>query len=114
MVFIQPQPTLEAQMDENASLIHPKAALTLRRANIFVFGTVNTATNNWTLTLPSVAEAIGQIVYIQASVANSKTLTVQDNADDGGLGDIALDGDGEYVCLISTGLIWRELLTGYS
>jgi len=113
-MLAQPQRTFEGEMDENAHMLHINAAKTLTSGNVFIFGLVNTANGSYTVTLPSVAEAVGQIVYIQAEVANSKTLTVADNANDGGLTDIALDGDGEYVCLISTGQVWRELITGYS
>jgi len=115
MLNANPQATLEAQMDENAAMLHLIAATTLRRANVCVYGTVNTATDSWTLTLPPVAEAIGQVVFVYATVANSKTLTVADNNDDGGLTDISLNADGEYVVLLSVGKYWINLATaGYS
>lgn len=113
-MLAQPQRSLEGDLNEGVSRLNINAAITLASGNVFVFGLVNTANDSYTVTLPSVAEAVGQIVYIQAEVANSKTLTVADNADDGGLSDISLNGDGEYVMLISTGEIWRELITGYS
>ena len=115
MLNANPQATLESHMDENAAMLHIAEATTLRRANVFVYATANTASNSYTVTLPPVAEAIGQIVYIRATIANSKVVTVADNNDDGGLSDVTLDGDGEYVVLLSVGKYWINLATaGYS
>jgi len=87
---------------------------TLRVGQEIIFGTASTTYDSWTLTLPPVSQAVGRAIFIKASIANSKTITVEDNSDDAGLSDITLDGDGEYVMLWSDGVAWYELLTGYS
>jgi len=79
-----------------------------------VHGTVNTANDSWALTLPPVAEAAGRILSIYATVANSKTLTVQDQDDSVGWTDISLNADDEHVLLYSDGLRWHEIHVGYS
>ena len=104
-----PKAALEAQMDENAAIVHLTAATTLRRANVFVFGTANTTYTSWTLTLPPVAEAVGQFVYVYGTIANSQAITVQDNNDDAGLTDLTVDTDGDDVMLMSTGKSWIEV-----
>lgn len=112
MVLAQPAPSLNAELDENAQTQHLTAAATLRRANVFVYCTVNTATDDWTLTLPPVSEAQGMIVYIYVTMANAKTLTVQDNADDAGMTDLDMDADADDVVLFSTGKFWVQLYNG--
>lgn len=101
-----PQAALEAQMDENAAMIHITAAITLRRANVFIFGTANTATDSYTITLPPVAEAIGQFVYVFGTIANSKVITIADNNDDAAMSDLTVDTDGDDVMIMSTGKHW--------
>ena len=79
--------------------------------NWSVIGTVNTANGSWTLTLPPLAECnIGDIVYIYATVANSKALTVEDHYADGGLAsDLTLDTDGDDAAVMCVGTKWIEI-----
>lgn len=66
-----------------------------------------------TLTLPSVREAAGLIIDIEAVDVTNAT-TIQDLADDAGLTNIVLNGANEHVTLYSNGYAWRELKTGYA
>lgn len=76
-----------------------------------IIGTVNTANGSWTLTLPPLAECnVGDVVYIYATVANSKALTVEDHYADGGLAsDLTLDTDGDDVAVMCVGTKWIEI-----
>jgi len=114
MNLVNPQTALHGSMDERGHLQKLSADVTLKRGNAIVHGAANTASDSWTITLPPVTEAAGMFVYIYATIANSKTITVQDNYDDAGLTDITLDGDTEYVGLFSDGERWQEWMTGYA
>lgn len=114
MNMVNPPVGMHGDNDLDGRVAYLTADATLRVGQSIVRGTANTANDSWTLTLPPVAQAIGLSIYIEATIANSKTITVQDNNDDAGLTDITLDADGEYVMLFSTGEAWIELVTGYS
>jgi len=87
-------------------------ATTLTVSAARVHGTVNTANDSWSLTLPPVAEAAGRLLSIYATVANSKVLTVQDQDDSVGWSDLTLDTDDDHVLLYSDGLRWCVILNG--
>lgn len=69
------------------------------------------ADNTMTITLPPVNEAAGRFIYIMATAGGTAQTTIADNGDDAGLTDIALDGNGEYAILYSTGEKWIEIST---
>ena len=79
-----------------------------------VLAHANTDMGSITVELPAVSEGEGMVITIQATIADSKTVTVADQDDSAGWSDITLDADGEYVVLYSDGFYWHELVTGYS
>lgn len=86
------------------------AAVTLNLYNRFVRCTANTATDNYSITLPPVAEAVGIIISIHAtSIANSKAVTVQDQDDSQDWSDLTIDVTADGVLLFSDGLKWWQL-----
>jgi len=84
--------------------------LTVSAARVHVTG--NTASDDWSLTLPPVAEAAGRFLSIYATIANSKTVTVQDQDDSVGWTDLTLDTDDDHALLYSDGLRWCVILNG--
>lgn len=67
------------------------------------------------LTLPNVSEAAGMIISIYAQTADAtNTVTVQDQNESEGWSDVVLNADDEGLVLMSDGLKWVELVTGYS
>lgn len=86
------------------------AAVTLGLNNRFVRCTANTATNNYSITLPPVAEAVGIKISIHATlIANSKAVTVQDQDDSQDWSDLTIDVTADGVLLFSDGMKWWHL-----
>lgn len=67
-----------------------------------------------TVTLPSVAEAYGQIYTIFVNITNGGTVTVQDQDESYEWSNIVLNADNEHVALYSNSRRWCEFETGYS
>ena len=88
------------------------AAATLVPGDSVVHVTANTATDDWALTLPAVGEAAGMVVTIRATIANSKTVEVQDQDDSVGWTNIDLDTDADYVVLYCDGVYWHTITDG--
>lgn len=67
----------------------------------------NTASGDYTLYLPPIAEMDGKIVTIDATIANSKTITLADldDSDDWG-GDYTLDADNDRIMLYAAAGHW--------
>ena len=72
----------------------------------------NTATDSYTVTLPPVGKFAGGLFYIEATIANSKAVTVEDLAGDAGFADLTLDTNDDHVLLFSTGTTWRVVVNG--
>jgi hypothetical protein len=62
-----------------------------------------------TITLPNVGEAAGKVFTITANDGDGNTVTIEDNADESGLADEAIVGDGGQRVLYSDGLHWHIL-----
>lgn len=61
----------------------------------------------FTITLPSVVEAAGQLYSITMVARDStKNITIEDLAGDAGLTDVVLDLADEHVILLSDGYTW--------
>lgn len=99
-------------LDKAAQIAILNEATTLAAYQTFVRGTANTASDDWTLTLPPVAEARGLMYSIVATIANAKTITVTDGGDDSNFSDLTLDTDDDHVVLWSDGERWHVLLNG--
>ena len=100
-----------AQLPAGGGVVAKSATGTLTLSERFVHATVNTASGDITLTLPDVAEAIGLIFHVFVTMANAKTLTLEDNGNDAGLTDLDMDADGDNITLYSTGRKWVALNT---
>ena len=75
--------------------------------------TANATYTDWTLTLPSVAEAAGRIISIYVTIADAQTVTVEDkNNDTVGWTDLDMDADGDYALLYSDGVHWCIICNG--
>ena len=99
-----------AQRDASKDL---SAAATLDVHDYRVHGTVNTANGDYTVTLPNVAEANGQMISIRVTVANVKTLTLEDNNNEAiGWTDLVFDTDDDHAVLWSDGERWHVLVNG--
>ena len=92
--------------------LNVSAATSITVGTSLVRGTVNTANGSYALTLPNVSEAAGMIVCVCATVANAKTLTVQDNDESLEWSDLVLDVDEDYALLYSDGERWHTLVNG--
>ncbi len=104
-----------ATLPSGAQIAHLSATAVLTLSQTLVYATANTANGSLVLTLPDVGTAAGLWYYIRATIANSKTVTVEDNGGDAGLTDIVLDGDTEFVLLYCSGKEWIAAETvGYS
>lgn len=85
----------------------PIAAKVLSVGEQVVRGSTTAAGVAFTITLPSVVEAAGQLYSITMVARDGvKDITVQDLANDAGLGDVVLDLAGEHVILLSDGYTW--------
>ena len=93
-------------------IVDVTGAVTLTAYQRTIRATANTATDDYAITLPGVAEAAGLVVSIRATIANSKTVTVQDQDDseDWG-GDYDLDTDGDRIVLMSDGRSWLPIFS---
>lgn len=99
-------------MYRDDSPIYISADTELEIGSQIVRATVNTASDNITCTLPPVGPAAGSFIYISCDVANAKKCTVEDNNNDAGFTDVALDTDEDYLLLFSTGSLWKKVLDG--
>jgi hypothetical protein len=77
-----------------------------------VFCTANTATDSYTVTLPGVSQSAGEFVYVEASIANSKVVTLTDAGDDAAFVNKTLDANDDHILLFSTGKLWRTVYNG--
>jgi hypothetical protein len=94
----QVRPKFRRVSNENATLgVHDQVV------------TVETDAGVATITLPNVGEAAGKIFTITAPNATGNNVTVEDNADESGLADQSITGDGDSIVLYSDGLAWHVL-----
>ena len=100
----------DVAFDKNVAYLTAAVSLTIREQVVRV--TANTASDDWTLTLPSVAEAAGLLFSIVSTIANAKTVTVADAGDDADFSNLTLDTDDDYAVLWSDGLRWYVLTDG--
>ena len=80
-----------------------------------VLATVNTANGDIALMLPPVGPSAGTIISVEVSMANAKTLTLQDNNGDDPTFPAPgydLDADADSIILYSTGIRWKPLYNG--
>lgn len=86
------------------------AAKTLALDERVVRATANTATDNYSITLPPVAQAAGLFFAVHATIADSKVITLQDQDDsDDWDGDYTLDADNDGILLFSDGIRWWDI-----
>lgn len=78
-----------------------------------VKASANTASDNFTLYLPDVAEAAGMLFSIEVIIADGKTVTLADNDESLDWTDVVLDTDGDGILHYSDGRKWW-ILTGYT
>lgn len=83
-------------------------AYSMEVGDAIVHVTTNAA-NAITVTLPSVAAAVGLVYVIRLVTDGGVDCTIQDNNNDAGLTDIVLDTVLDYAVLISDGTYWYEL-----
>lgn len=105
--------TLKALINTQRSyeeVAYPTDTLAMSVQQTRVYGTTVPVLLAFVITLPSVAEAKGQ-VYIIRMVAREGTedITVEDNNGDAGFADIVLDAADEFTLLLSDGKNWYEL-----
>jgi len=74
--------------------------------------TANTSTGDYTVVLPPVGLYKGRMLFIGATIANNKAVTLTDNNDDAGYSDQTLDTDDDHLLLYSDGITWREVIDG--
>ena len=85
----------------------PEAAKSLSIGEQVVRAKTTAAGVAFTITLPSVVEAAGELYSITMVARDAaKNITVQDLDDDAGLGDVVLDLADEHVILLSNGYTW--------
>lgn len=91
-------------------IAYVSAATTLAVNQTTVEATANTASGDYTVTLPPVALSRGQVYTIRASIANSKTVTVAASGEAlNGSATWKLDADGDELVLYSDGRAWHVL-----
>lgn len=96
------------QVERRNRVLHVTAARTLAAYENVVRGTANTATDNYTLTMPPASECEGVVFSIYAElIANSKTITVASSGE--GWSNFALTVTGDVVVLQSDGRRWNIL-----
>jgi len=86
------------------------ATCTLTPSQNVVHFTANTATDDYTVYLPSVAEAAGCFLSCRATIANSKTVTVTDLGDDSQWTDQAMATDTDGFLAYCDGFRWWLLV----
>lgn len=88
------------------------AARTLKLHERIVHCTANTASGDYTIKLPSVGEAAGLDFTFHATIANAKTVTVQDNGgstpESEDWADLVLDTDNDSARVWSDGRKWHR------
>lgn len=93
----------------------PTAALSMTVRDQVVLGSTTANGAAFTVTLPSVAEAVGKEVLIYMVARNgAKDITVADFKDDASLGNIVLDAADEYTLLKSSGEKWFEVASNHA
>lgn len=95
--------------EDKVSYLSEATSLTIRQQVVRV--TANTASGDWTLTLPSVSEASGLKFSIVSIIANAKTVIVADAGDDKDFSNLTLDTDDDHAVLWSDGLRWFVLFS---
>jgi len=89
----------------NVSEITEATTLTLDQT--VVHATANTATDSYSITLPSVIEAAGLFFSISGTIANGKAITLVDQDDSYDWnGDYTIDTDVDGILLYSDGRTW--------
>lgn len=95
------------QVPQSNQNVFVTAARTIALHESVLHCTANTATDNYTVTLPSVAEAAGLTFSIRALlIANSKAVTIAHAGDSVSWTNIVLDATGERATLRSNGSQW--------
>lgn len=94
--------------------VEKSAACTLTLIENFVHATANAATGNYAVTLPNVSESKGRVFVIWATIADAKTVTVQDQDESRDWVDIALNADKDMAAVLSTGEVWVKLEDRYT
>jgi hypothetical protein len=89
------------------------AAETLTTRDSVIYASASTALGgDYSITLPNVAEARGQVLSFHVTIADSKTVTVQDQDDSDGWTDLDMDADTDYQQIMSDGIHWNLFTTG--
>jgi len=83
------------------SAVSVAADKTLKVYEQLVRASVNTASGNITVTLPSPSESQGLAYFVSATIANAKTVTVTDP--ESTISDIVLDTNGDDCIVVSNG-----------
>ncbi len=87
--------------------VYPEATKSLGLGEQVVQAKTTSAGAAFTITLPSVVEAAGQLYSItQVARDAAKNITVEDLDGDAGFGDAVLDLAGEHIILLSNGYTW--------
>jgi len=103
---------LANDVPQSSKVLYLLAAASLTVRQQVVRATANTATGDYTVTLPPVADAAGLIFFIVSIIANSKTITVTDAGDESQFSDLTLDTTDDHAILISDGLRWYVVHNG--
>lgn len=105
--------TLKALIDTSRSyeeIAYPTATLAMNAQQTRVYGSTTSAGSAFTITLPSVASAKGQVYIIYMVARNgTKDITIEDNSGDAGFADLTLDLADQKVVLLSDGQNWINL-----
>ena len=91
--------------------IFPEATVSLGvNDQVVRASTVSGGGGAFTITLPSVVEAVGRFYSIYMVARNgSENITIADKSDDSGLSDITLNLAADQVLLYSDGNIWHTV-----
>lgn len=86
---------------------NPSGAISLKVGEQVIRGSTVPNGNGFTITLPSVVEAAGQLYSITQVVRDgSKDIAIIDLNGDAGLSNVILNATGEHVILLSDGYTW--------
>jgi hypothetical protein len=103
--------TLERYDDQHKQVVDKYVNLTaayyMKTYDYVVRASAATATGNYTVYLPPVAEAKGRFYSIVATIANSTTITVASRGDAESWSNISLTVTGNRVLAYSDGMCWH-------
>jgi hypothetical protein len=98
--------TTELGVSQRGKIVFKTAAATIGLNERTIKCTANTATDSYTLTLPSVSDAMGMIFSFSATIANAKVITVAHAGDSENWTNLTLDTDNDRATLYSNGVAW--------